>query len=122
MDEQYGEETVDTPTSASAHTSVEILTSWPGLCQWLAEQGLLVFCNIINPEKQWHWSWMGKTASGYLTAQDAILAALQEQFPPAEKPSPFSSSADPFLPFSGLPNSMKLRQISQPKKRRSLFQ
>lgn len=56
-----------------------VQTVWADLCSWLAEQGLVVYVNVIAQQQDWQWSWFDIVGSGYPDAHAAILAALQYQ-------------------------------------------
>jgi hypothetical protein len=60
--------------------AIDIRKTWPELCHWLAESGLVVFVNAIATDQRWQWYWMGKTGTGYPNAKAALTAALQYQF------------------------------------------
>lgn len=68
----------DRPAGAKLQTT-EVTESWPELCRWLAEHGLVVFVNAIADDQHWQWSWMEHSGSGYPDATAAITAAVQHQ-------------------------------------------
>ena len=55
--------------------------AWAALCHWLAQQGLVVYVNALAADQNWQWCWMDCAGSGYTTAEDAIIAALQRCLP-----------------------------------------
>jgi hypothetical protein len=57
----------------------DVRETWPKLCQWLADMGLVVYVNALTTEPNWRWFWDGESGSGYATATDAITAALQHR-------------------------------------------
>jgi hypothetical protein len=57
----------------------DVRETWPQLCQWLADMGLVVYVNALTTEPNWRWFWDGASGSGYATATDAITAALQHR-------------------------------------------
>jgi hypothetical protein len=67
-------------TTKEAHTpGTDVRETWPKLCQWLADWGLVVYVNTLMTEPDWRWLWDGASGSGYATAADAITAALQDR-------------------------------------------
>jgi hypothetical protein len=66
-------------TSEAKVQGIDVTGTWPELCHWLAEQGLVVFVNAIAPDQGWQWSWGDNAGAGYADATAAITAALQYQ-------------------------------------------
>jgi hypothetical protein len=66
-------------TPAVRSQAVEVTETWPELCHWLAERGLVVFVNAIAEDQSWRWTWLDNHGSGYPDATAAITAAVQEQ-------------------------------------------
>ncbi len=52
---------------------------WPERCSWLEEQGLIISPNVLSEDACWMWSWRGAFGTGYDTACEATIAALQHQ-------------------------------------------
>lgn len=111
-DTQQETEAFMSAVATEKESTTDVLASWPDLCQWLAEQGLLVFTSAINPAEQWHWSWKGTTQSGYSDAQAAILAALQAQLQPASCPP--RSFAHSLVPLA----TTKTQEATQQRKKK----
>ncbi len=59
--------------------AIEVTETWPELCHWLAERGLVVFVNAIAEDQNWQWTWLENSGSGYPDVTSAITAAVQEQ-------------------------------------------
>lgn len=59
--------------------AIDVTETWPELCRWLAEHGLVVFVNSIAADQSWQWSWMDSVGSGYPDATAAITAAVEYQ-------------------------------------------
>lgn len=59
--------------------AVEVTETWPELCRWLAEHGLVVFVNAIADDQRWQWTWVEHAGSGYPDVTAAITAAVQQQ-------------------------------------------
>jgi hypothetical protein len=63
----------------SGTRAIEVTETWPELCRWLAEHGLVVFVNALADDQSWQWTWMEHAGSGYPDATAAITAAVQHQ-------------------------------------------
>ncbi len=58
----------------------DVTATWPALCDWLADAGLVVFVNAIGFDQSWQLSWQDHCGCGYPDATAAITAALQYQY------------------------------------------
>ena len=88
----------DQKTAPGSHAARDMRTpttdvreTWPQLCKWLADMGLVVFVNALATEPNWVWSWDDEGGSGYATATEAITAAIQHRL----------LFGDPFFPYLG---------------------
>lgn len=100
--QQHGQQeqmptTADAFSAGGSSLSQSLVLNWSALRQWLTEEGVLIFFNVLAEEPHWQWQWKQQTGEGYGTIEDAVLAALQARMARTEEEvdSPAQEEAQP---------------------------
>lgn len=78
--------------------SQSLVLNWSALRQWLMEEGVLIFCNVLAEKPHWQWQWGTVTGEGYASIEDAVLAALRARMAQAGADHQQQEEVHPILP------------------------
>ena len=81
------------PLSPSQSHTIEVQSTsyWPALRQWLRDEGVLIFSNILDDKGDWQWAWGELVGDGCENVDSAILMALQAKVAYAERSPGYSA-------------------------------